>query len=61
MTRRREAEVAQKSALLETTLESMGQGLLAFDGELRLAAWNGRALDVMRAHAGLRVGGAALR
>ena len=46
VTRRREAEVAQKSALLETTLESMGQGLLAFDGELRLAAWNSRALDV---------------
>ena len=45
VTRRREAEVAQKSALLETTLESMGQGLLAFDGELRLAAWNSRALD----------------
>ena len=46
VTRRREAEVAQKSALLETTLESMGQGLLAFDGELRLAAWNSRALDL---------------
>ena len=38
VTRRREAEVAHKSALLETTLESMGQGLLAFDDELRLAA-----------------------
>ena len=48
VTRRREAEVAHKSALLETTLESMGQGLLAFDGELRLAAWNSRALDIMR-------------
>ena len=47
-TRRREAEVAHKSALLETTLESMGQGLVAFDGELRLAAWNSRALDIMR-------------
>ena len=45
---RREAEVAQKSALLETTLESMGQGLMAFDGELRLAAWNSRALRIMR-------------
>jgi signal transduction histidine kinase/DNA-binding response OmpR family regulator/putative methionine-R-sulfoxide reductase with GAF domain len=45
VTRRREAEVARKSALLETTLESMGQGLLAFDGEMRLAAWNSRALD----------------
>ena len=47
VTQRREAEVAQKSALLETTLESMGQGLVAFDGELRLAAWNSRALDIM--------------
>ena len=48
VTQRREAEVAQKSALLETTLESMGQGLMAFDGELRLAAWNSRALRIMR-------------
>ena len=48
VTRRREAEVAHKSALLETTLESMGQGLMAFDGELRLAAWNSRALHIMR-------------
>ena len=40
--------MAQKSALLETTLESMGQGLMAFDGELRLAAWNSRALRIMR-------------
>ena len=47
VTRRREAEVAQKSALLETTLESMGQGLVAFDGELRLAAWNSRMVDIM--------------
>ena len=47
-TRRREAEVAHKSALLETTLESMGQGMVAFDAELRLAAWNSRALDIMR-------------
>ena len=34
--------------LLETTLESMGQGMMAFDGELRLAAWNSRALRIMR-------------
>ena len=47
VTQRREAEVAQKSALLETTLESMGQGLVAFDGELRLAAWNSRMADIM--------------
>ena len=46
-TRRREAEVAQKSALLEATLESMGQGLVAFDSELRLAAWNSRMADIM--------------
>ena len=44
VTQRREAEVAQKSALLETTLESMGQGLVAFDGEVLtgprgIAAW----------------------
>jgi signal transduction histidine kinase/DNA-binding response OmpR family regulator len=45
--RRREAEVANKSALLETTLESMGQGLMAFDGELRLAAWNSQGLRIM--------------
>jgi PAS domain-containing protein len=47
VTRRREAEVAHKSALLETTLESMGQGLVAFDDELRLAAWNSRMVEIM--------------
>ena len=61
VTRRREAEVAQKSALLETTLESMGQGLVAFDGELRLAAWNNRMRRHHGVHAGLRVRGAAPR
>ncbi len=57
VTRRREAELAEKSAVLEATLESMGQGLMAFDGDLRLAAWNSRALEILQVPDGLaRVG-----
>jgi signal transduction histidine kinase/DNA-binding response OmpR family regulator len=45
-TERRGREVAEKSALLEATLENMGQGLSAVDDELRLVAWNSRFFEM---------------
>jgi signal transduction histidine kinase/DNA-binding response OmpR family regulator len=47
VTRRREAELAEKSLVLEGTLENMGQGLAAFDADLRLTAWNTRLLELL--------------
>jgi signal transduction histidine kinase/DNA-binding response OmpR family regulator len=47
VTRRSEAELAEKSLVLEGTLENMGQGLAAFDADLRLTAWNTRLLDLL--------------
>jgi PAS domain-containing protein len=43
----REAELAEKSLVLEATLENMGQGLAAFDADLRLTAWNTRCLELL--------------
>ena len=47
VTRRREAELAEKSLVLEATLENMGQGLAAFDADLRLTAWNTRLFELL--------------
>ena len=47
MTRHREAELAEKSLVLEATLENMGQGLAAFDADLRLTAWNTRLVELL--------------
>ena len=40
------AELAEKSAVLEATLENISQGLMAFDGDLRLTGCNTRMLDL---------------
>jgi signal transduction histidine kinase len=40
--RSRERQLAEQSALLQSTLENMGEGLSVFDREGRLIAWNGR-------------------
>ncbi|MCH8095536.1 MAG: PAS-domain containing protein [Proteobacteria bacterium] len=40
-----EQEIATKSALLETTLESMSQGIVAYDGDLKLVAFNQNYVD----------------
>ena len=40
-----EDEVAEKSALLETTFESMSQGIVAYDGDLKLVAFNQNFVD----------------
>ncbi|MCH8196954.1 MAG: PAS-domain containing protein [Proteobacteria bacterium] len=43
--KRAEEEIATKSALLETTLESMSQGIVAYDGDLKLVAFNQNYID----------------
>jgi signal transduction histidine kinase/CheY-like chemotaxis protein len=42
-----EARFAEKSTLLQTTLESMSEGLSVFSADLTLSAWNGRFLEVI--------------
>jgi PAS domain S-box-containing protein len=42
----KERELASKTALLETTLDSMSQGLSVFDAELKLTAHNRRFLEL---------------
>ena len=61
MTRHREGELAEKSAVLEATLENMGQGLVAFDADLRLTALEHSAARAPRVSARLRSRSAAPR
>lgn len=42
----REQELAQKSRLLQSTLDTLSQGVAVFDGDLRLVAWNRRFFDL---------------
>ncbi|MCH7777975.1 MAG: PAS-domain containing protein [Gemmatimonadetes bacterium] len=44
--KRNEESLAETSALLETTFESMSQGIAVFDADLRLTAFNQRYLDL---------------
>ena len=44
--KRAEEEIAEKSALLDTTFETMSQGIAVFDADLRLTAFNQRYLDL---------------
>jgi two-component system, sensor histidine kinase len=46
--RRRQKELAEKSEVLQATLESLGQGVAVFDRDLRLVAWNQRYFDLHR-------------
>ena len=48
VTRRKEAEreIAEKSAILETTFESMSKGIVVYDADLTLVASNRRYLDL---------------
>jgi signal transduction histidine kinase/CheY-like chemotaxis protein/HPt (histidine-containing phosphotransfer) domain-containing protein len=46
-TERHQGELATKSALLQATLENVGQGITAFDADLHLIAWNTRVLDLL--------------
>jgi len=44
--KRRERELAEKSALLNATLQSMQQGLVVYDSDLRLRIWNEKIYDL---------------
>ena len=43
----RETELAQKSAILESTLENMGQGISMVDADLRVIAFNQKFLELL--------------
>ena len=45
----REEELAEQSALLQNTLENMGEGLSVFDRDGRLIAWNTRFTSLVKA------------
>ena len=45
--RAREQQLAAQSALLQSTLENMGEGLSVFDRDGRLIAWNGRFAKIL--------------
>jgi signal transduction histidine kinase len=44
--KRREQELAEKTALLRATLDNMEQGLLVLDASFRIKMWNDRWLDL---------------
>jgi len=44
--KRREHELAEKSALLSATLQNMQQGLVVFDSEFRMRIWNDKISEV---------------
>ncbi len=46
-TKQREGELAAKSALLQTTLEYMGEGIAVTDGDMQMMAWNDRFLELL--------------
>ena len=58
--RRRHRELAEKSALLQATLDNLSQGVCVFDAALRLAAWNRRFFDLLSLPAALAVAGTPL-
>jgi signal transduction histidine kinase len=51
--KRRERELAEKSELLQATLENLSQGVAVFNRELRLVAWNQRYIDLHQFPPGL--------
>ncbi|MCW2249344.1 PAS domain S-box-containing protein [Azospirillum fermentarium] len=46
--RRRERELAEKSALLQATLDNIAQGVVVFDADQDMVAWNGRFTELLR-------------
>ncbi len=46
-TKNRERELFEKSEILERTLANMGEGIIVFDRDLRLLAWNQRAIELL--------------
>ena len=45
-TKHSETELAQKSALMQSAIENMGEGIAVFDGDLRLQMWNQRRIEI---------------
>ena len=39
--------LAEKSQVLQTTIDSIGQGLSAFNADLKLVAWNRKFLELL--------------
>ena len=54
--RRSEARLKRQSALLQSTLENIGEGLSVFDGRARLIAWNSRFCELLDLPADLCAG-----
>ncbi|MCH8091797.1 MAG: PAS-domain containing protein, partial [Proteobacteria bacterium] len=46
--KRTEGELAEKTVVLETTLENMSQGISVYDAELKLVAFNRRFVELFR-------------
>ncbi len=46
--KRTESELAEKSVVLESTLENMSQGISVYDAELKLVAFNRRFVELFR-------------
>jgi diguanylate cyclase (GGDEF)-like protein/PAS domain S-box-containing protein len=46
-TQRRERELAEQAALLQTTLDNLPQGVVVFDADDRLLVWNNRLLAML--------------
>jgi PAS domain S-box-containing protein len=42
----RERELAEKTTLLQRTLENMGEGISVFDAQYRIVAWNERLIEL---------------
>jgi signal transduction histidine kinase/DNA-binding response OmpR family regulator len=51
--RRIEAELADKTGLLQTTFDNIGQGLAVFDRNLKLVAWNRQFVEIFSLPASL--------
>ncbi len=43
----REKELAEKTTLLQSTLEHMGEGISVYDADLRMIAWNERLIEMV--------------
>ncbi len=59
--KRAEAKIAEKSVLLETTLQHMADGVMIFDVDGRLIGWNRQAFDIVNVSEPLQRIGATLR
>ena len=46
-TKEHEQEIFEKSEILQRTLANMGEGIIVFDRDLKLLAWNDRVIDLI--------------